>query len=110
VERDRPRKVDVSPCNISGRDFARTKKFRDVARTGRAAIVIDDVLPPWRPRGIEVRGDAEALVQPQEMVRIHPRHVVSWGLDGADRGGVQANTNAALSRASVPRREPELKF
>jgi pyridoxamine 5'-phosphate oxidase family protein len=41
---------------ISGNDLPSTKKFRDVSRTGRAAIVIDDVLPPWRPRGVEVRG------------------------------------------------------
>jgi pyridoxamine 5'-phosphate oxidase family protein len=39
---------------IGGHAFARTKKFRDVVRTGRAAIVIDDVLPPWQPRGVEI--------------------------------------------------------
>jgi pyridoxamine 5'-phosphate oxidase family protein len=83
--------AELGSIDISGRDFARTKKFRDVALTGRAAIVVDEVLPPWRPRGIEVRGDAEALVQPQEMVRIHPRRVVSWGLDSVDLGGVEAS-------------------
>jgi pyridoxamine 5'-phosphate oxidase family protein len=67
---------------ITGRDFATTKKFRDVARTGRAAIVIDDVLPPWQPRGIEIRGRAEAVESPRPMIRIHPTRVVSWGLDG----------------------------
>ncbi|MEV1167841.1 PPOX class F420-dependent oxidoreductase [Nonomuraea sp. NPDC049784] len=35
---------------IGGRNLARSRKFRDVARNGRAALVIDDVLPPWRPR------------------------------------------------------------
>ena len=41
-------------------ELSETKKFRDVARTGRAAIVIDDLAStdPWRPRGIEVRGVA----------------------------------------------------
>ncbi|HUZ00280.1 MAG TPA: PPOX class F420-dependent oxidoreductase [Thermomicrobiaceae bacterium] len=66
--------------DVGGRDLARTKKFRDVARTGRAAIVIDDVLPPWRPRGVEVRGRAEAIVEPAPLIRIHPGRVVSWGL------------------------------
>jgi pyridoxamine 5'-phosphate oxidase family protein len=69
--------------DIGGRDFAHTKKFRDVAHTGRAAIVIDDVLPPWRPRGIEVRGQAEAVGKPEPLIRIHPQRVISWGLDGA---------------------------
>jgi hypothetical protein len=34
---------------IGGKDLAATKKFRDVARKHRAAIVIDEVLPAWRP-------------------------------------------------------------
>jgi pyridoxamine 5'-phosphate oxidase family protein len=67
--------------DVRGRDFARSKKFRDVKTTGRAAIVIDDLAStdPWRPRGVEVRGRAEALDDPP-MIRIHPERVVSWGL------------------------------
>jgi pyridoxamine 5'-phosphate oxidase family protein len=69
--------------DVSGRDLARTKKFRDVARTGRAAIIIDDIAStdPWRPRAIEVRGRAEALAEPREVIRIHPGRIVSWGVD-----------------------------
>jgi pyridoxamine 5'-phosphate oxidase family protein len=67
--------------DVSGHDFANTKKYRDVARTGRAAIVIDEVLPPWDPRGIEVRGVAEAVPGPPAMIRIHPDRVRSWGLE-----------------------------
>lgn len=67
---------------ITGRDFAATKKFRDVANTRRAAIVIDDVLPPWQPRGIEVRGQAEAIDGAEPQIRIRPTRIVSWGLDG----------------------------
>ena len=55
--------AELGTIDISGRDFE-PKKFREVARTGRAAIAIDDALPPWQPQGIDVRGDAEALVQP----------------------------------------------
>jgi pyridoxamine 5'-phosphate oxidase family protein len=70
---------------VSGRDFAATKKFRDVARSGRAAIVIDDLasVDPWRPRMLEVRGRAEALREPRALIRIHPDRVVSHGLDQA---------------------------
>jgi pyridoxamine 5'-phosphate oxidase family protein len=70
---------------VGGREFARSKKYRDVARSGRAAIVIDDLasVDPWRPRGIEVRGSAEALDDPPR-IRIHPERVVSWGLETDD--------------------------
>lgn len=70
---------------VGGRNLPSTKKFRDAARNGRAAIVIDDVLPPWRPRGIEVRGRAEAIDGPSASLRIHPERIVGWGLDDGDR-------------------------
>lgn len=57
--------------DIGGLRLQRSKKYRDVSRTGRAAVVIDDVLPPWRPRGVEIRGRAEALDLPTPVIRIH---------------------------------------
>jgi pyridoxamine 5'-phosphate oxidase family protein len=68
--------------DVGGHELERTKKFRDVARTGRAAIVIDDLAgtDPWHPRGIEIRGRAEAIALPTPMIRIHPERIVSWGL------------------------------
>jgi pyridoxamine 5'-phosphate oxidase family protein len=67
---------------IGGVELAETKKFRDITRSGRAAIVIDDLesTDPWRPRGIEVRGRAEAIALPTPLIRIHPERIVSWGL------------------------------
>ncbi len=72
---------------VGGRNFEQSKKYRDVARSGRAAIVIDDLatVDPWRPRGIEIRGRAEVLDEPPR-IRIHPDRVVSWGL-GSDAIG-----------------------
>jgi pyridoxamine 5'-phosphate oxidase family protein len=72
--------------DIGGRDFARTKKFHDVARSGRAAIVVDDLATtdPWRPRAVEVRGRAEAIQEPRPLIRIHPERIVSWGVEDAD--------------------------
>ena len=66
---------------ISGRNLSRSKKFRDVARTGRAALVIDDVLPPWRPRGVEIRGRAEAIAGDLPRILLYPTRIVSWGLE-----------------------------
>lgn len=67
--------------DTGGRDLATTKKWRDVVRTGRAAIVFDDVPPPFSPRGIEVRGRAEALADNTPVIRIHAERIVAWGLD-----------------------------
>jgi pyridoxamine 5'-phosphate oxidase family protein len=69
--------------DIGGYELERTKKFRDVARSGRAAIVIDDLesIDPWRPRGIEVRGRGETITLPTPLIRIHPERIVSWGLE-----------------------------
>jgi pyridoxamine 5'-phosphate oxidase family protein len=70
--------------DVGGRQLEQTKKFRDVAHSGRAAIVIDDLAStnPWRPRAIEVRGRAEAIEEPEATIRIHPERIVSWGLEG----------------------------
>jgi pyridoxamine 5'-phosphate oxidase family protein len=69
--------------DVGGYELERSKKFRDVARSGRAAIVIDDLesTDPWRPRAIEVRGRAEAIGLPTPLIRIHPERIVSWGLE-----------------------------
>ncbi len=79
--------ADVDAIEVGGRDFAHTKKFRDVRRRGRAAIVIDDLAStdPWRPRGIEIRGRAEAVEAPRALIRIHPERIVSWGIDARGR-------------------------
>ena len=71
---------ELDTIDIGGSKFAATKKFRDVARTGRAAILIDDVVAPWKPRGIEIRGRAETLNEEPPMIRIHADRVRSWGL------------------------------
>lgn len=71
---------------IRGMSLEATKKFRDVARTPRAAIVVDDVLPPWQPRGVEVRGRAGAVTSPEPLIRVHAERVIGWGLDTTEIG------------------------
>lgn len=80
--------------DVGGHDFARTKKYRDARRRGRAAIVIDDLAStdPWRPRGIEVRGRAEALEGENPIIRLHPVRIVSWGLESDAIGARNART------------------
>ena len=68
--------------DVGGNELEQSKKFRDIARSGRAAIVIDDLesTDPWRPRAVEVRGRAEAIALPTPLIRIYPERIISWGL------------------------------
>ena len=84
---------ELGTIDVSGRNFAATKKFRNVRANPKVAFVVDDVLPPWRPRSVMVQGHAQALEAPpatgagggEAMIRIIPNHIVSWGLDTSDR-------------------------
>jgi pyridoxamine 5'-phosphate oxidase family protein len=69
--------------DVGGHALETTKKFRDAQRTGRAAIVIDDLASttPWRARGVEVRGRAEVVDGARPLIRIHPKRIVSWGIE-----------------------------
>ena len=71
--------------DVGGRELARSKKFRDVERSGRVAIVIDDLesIDPWRPRAVVVRGRGEAIALPTPLIRVHPERIISWGLGSA---------------------------
>ena len=83
--------AEAGTVDIAGMRNPATQKWRNVQRDGRVALVVDDVLPPWRPRALEIRGDAEVLpdVQPvgafegapPGVIRIRPRRVRSWHLD-----------------------------
>ena len=50
-----------------------------------------NVLPPWRPRCVMVRGMAEALAEASgpdgqpagPIIRLHPAEVISWGMEFA---------------------------
>ena len=83
---------ELDTIDISGRNFAATKKFRNVRENPKAAFVVDDVLPPWRPRSIMVQGRAQTLEARADadagggraMIRIIPEKIVSWGLEASD--------------------------
>jgi pyridoxamine 5'-phosphate oxidase family protein len=94
---------DTGVVEVTGHDFAATKKFRDVARTGRAAIVVDDVLPPWRPRGVEIRGRAEAISDPEPGIRIYPERIIGWGLDDPDAGSGHRHARDVEAESKIGR-------
>jgi len=81
---------EIDAIDVGGHNFAKSKKYRDVRSNGRAAFVVDDVLPPWRVRGVEVRGRAEVLgtggekIGPgfdEDVIRIFPERIVGWGIE-----------------------------
>jgi pyridoxamine 5'-phosphate oxidase family protein len=80
--------------DVGGMRMSQTKKVRDVLRSGKAAIVVDDVLPPWQPRMIEIRGTAQVIPDggkafgngfEDTIVRIHPIRVISFGIDPGEQ-------------------------
>jgi pyridoxamine 5'-phosphate oxidase family protein len=84
---------DTDTIDVGGHGFAKRKKYRDVQSNPRVAIVVDDLasIDPWRPRMIEIRGEAEVLPSGGEtigpgfdppMFRIRPKRIVSVGIEG----------------------------
>lgn len=73
---------DTDTIDITGRNFATTRKYRNVAANPSAAFVVDDIAStdPWRPRAVIVQGPAHAITKPDSLIRITPTKVISWGL------------------------------
>jgi pyridoxamine 5'-phosphate oxidase family protein len=94
---------ETDTIDVGGHDFATRKKYRDVQSNPRVAIVIDDLAStdPWRPRMIEVRGEAEILPSggdaigrgfDPDMFRIHPKRIISIGIEGEGPFGLNARS------------------
>lgn len=96
--------------DIGGHRFADRRKYRDMQRDPRVAFVVDDVLPPWRPRMIEIRGRVEFAMEGKsivkdfadEMVRIRPQRIVAFGIDGDQDRNARSISGRDASRASAP--------
>ena len=85
--------AELDVIDIGGRFMSQTKKFRNIQHNPHVSLVIDDVLPPWQPRGIEIRGTAQTLPTggkalfgsnyeaDDAIIRITPEQVIGWGLD-----------------------------
>ena len=77
--------------DVGGHNMATSQKFRNVGRHPQVALVVDDIVSrqPWQVRCLEIRGEAEAIAEPVDsaarmpgaIIRIHPRRIISWGID-----------------------------
>ncbi len=84
--------AESDTIDIGGHNLAHSRKWHDAGRHPRVAFVVDDVLPPWQPRSIEILADVELLetggenfgrgFAPQVM-RLHPVKIMAWGIDEA---------------------------
>ncbi|MBB4916153.1 PPOX class F420-dependent oxidoreductase [Streptosporangium saharense] len=82
---------ETGTIDIHGLAMGKTRKFHNVRRDGRVSFVVDDIASrtPWKVRGLEIRGVAEAVegVEPpepylsREVIRIRPTRIISWGLE-----------------------------
>ncbi|MCZ4124486.1 PPOX class F420-dependent oxidoreductase [Streptomyces sp. H39-S7] len=87
---------DDGSVDIGGFAMGTTKKWRNIAGNPLVSLVVDDVVSrqPWVVRGIEIRGEAEQVVGAHdlgahfgpEVIRIRPRRVIAWGLEGGEPG------------------------
>jgi pyridoxamine 5'-phosphate oxidase family protein len=102
--------AELDVIEIGGRAMSATKKYRNIQKNPNVALVIDDVLPPWRPRGIEIRGTAEDLPTggkamfsgrydaDDAIIRITPLQLIGWGLEE----GRQDQLNRKVNQKNEP--------
>ena len=76
--------------DIGGLNIVASRKYREALRHGRIAFVVDDVLPPWKPRFVEVRGTVQAFSEggkaivenfAPDILRLTPTAIVSLGIN-----------------------------
>jgi pyridoxamine 5'-phosphate oxidase family protein len=96
---------DVSPVGfdfdgeyfyVSGLNLPKTRKYKNVLKNNKVALVIDDLetVDPWAPRGIRIYGTADIVSRqggymdraqpsspPPSYIRIKPLQKWSWAID-----------------------------
>jgi pyridoxamine 5'-phosphate oxidase family protein len=91
--------ADNHTIEVSGPQLRTSQKFRNIQADPRISFVVDDMATePVGPggqtgRGLEIRGRAELLTLDRppmkgfstDLIRIHPRRVIAWNLDGPGR-------------------------
>lgn len=97
---------DVSPVGfdfdgeyfyVGGMNLSSTRKYKNVLKNNKVALVVDDLetVNPWAPRGVRIYGTADIVARqggymdrahssssPQSYIRIKPLQKWSWAVDG----------------------------
>jgi pyridoxamine 5'-phosphate oxidase family protein len=97
----------LGTIDISGFNMANSAKYRNVRSFPHVAFVVDEVTAPTMEGAhfLEIRGNAEAAVGPRdptghlapEIIRIHPRRVLSFNVDPARPGFAARDVKSADS-------------
>jgi pyridoxamine 5'-phosphate oxidase family protein len=71
---------------IGGFNMGNSRKYKNVEANGQVAFVVDDLetVDPWKPRMVEVRGTGEVIPADdpgKALIRIHPKRVISFGIE-----------------------------
>lgn len=91
---------ELDTIDIGGYDMADTQKFRNIAANGLVSFLVDDVLPPWKTRSLEIRGSAQALLDGGQsiapnispaLIRITPRRIIFWDATNDPTKGSKRN-------------------
>jgi pyridoxamine 5'-phosphate oxidase family protein len=102
--------ASLGTIDIYGFNMEASRKFRNIGAHPRVALVVDDAESegPSGVRFLEIRGTAEAVSisapatahLSHQIIRIHPRRVVSWNIQ-PDRPGLHTRdvSAAAAERA-----------
>jgi pyridoxamine 5'-phosphate oxidase family protein len=100
----------LGTIDLSGYNMAGSAKYRNVRSNPRVAFVVDEVTAPTMEGAhfLEIRGEAETAIGSQgptghlapEIIRIHPRRVISFNVDPA-HPGFAARDVASADRTEV---------
>lgn len=100
----------LGTIDIAGMYMALSAKYRNVRANPRVAFVVDEVTAPnvGGAHFLEIRGEAEHALVPDdptghlaaEIIRIHPRRVISFNAD-PDNPGFAARDIAPADDTSV---------
>src|SRR3984957_1198213 len=88
--------TSLGTIDITGWNMASSAKYHNVRANPRVAFVVDEVTAPTMEGAhfLEIRGDAVTAVGPEDptghlspdIIRIHPRRVISFNVDPAHPG------------------------
>lgn len=99
---------ETDTIDIGGHSLGTTHKWAHIKAHSRVAFVVDDVLPPWQPRLIEIKAEAELLESggqelnqrfSPELIRLRAVRINTFGL-GPDENIATKPSNVTSRRVS----------
>ena len=103
--------ADLGTIDIAGFNMGQSAKYRNVQTSPNVAFVVDEVTEPTMEGAhfLEIRGAAETALGAQdptghlapEIIRIHPRRIISFNVDPEQPGFSTRDVAAAEGETEV---------